>query len=383
MDEIIEKEEIPSENAPLLVPSSVIKVGQEQIHDLLFSDRLSWQAIIYDLINTEQLDPWDLDIVLLSNKYLEKVRMLEEADFFVSSKVLYAASLLLRIKADILLNDDLQGLDDILFGKKETKKYVQERIELEDGIPGLVPRTPMPRFRKVTLAELMSSLNKAIATENRRIRKVVVAKQYEREAAAVLPKNTMNLKDKIAEIYDKLLLMFENREEKLAFSEISGEAKHERIYSFVSLLHLDNQQKVWLEQNGHFDEIWILLKHLYDKKYASELARMREDVEQEFEKLAAEDEAKMEDMDKKPFGGKRGKKKKGKEPGELADGTEEKEEEVSTTGADEFNTEKVENYEELENSTESAGFDSVVEKSMLDEVEEPADAESTSEEKSE
>jgi len=42
------------------------KVGQEQIHGLLFSDKLSWQAIIYDLINSEQLDPWDIDICLLS-----------------------------------------------------------------------------------------------------------------------------------------------------------------------------------------------------------------------------------------------------------------------------------------------------------------------------
>ena len=50
------------------------KIGQEQIHELLFGEKLSWQAIIYDLINTEQLDPWDIDISLLSKKYLEKIR---------------------------------------------------------------------------------------------------------------------------------------------------------------------------------------------------------------------------------------------------------------------------------------------------------------------
>ena len=48
-------------------------VGQDQIHDLLFGEKLSWQAIIYDLINTEQLDPWDIDLTLLSSKYLEKI----------------------------------------------------------------------------------------------------------------------------------------------------------------------------------------------------------------------------------------------------------------------------------------------------------------------
>src|SRR3989344_6900304 len=84
------------------------KIGQEQIHDLLFGEKLSWQAIIYELINTEQLNPWDLDLVLLSNKYLGKVRELEEANFFVSSKVILAAALLLRIKSEILLNDYIQ-----------------------------------------------------------------------------------------------------------------------------------------------------------------------------------------------------------------------------------------------------------------------------------
>ena len=131
------------------------KVSQEQIHDLLFSEQLSWQAIIYDLINTEQLSPWDIDISLLANRFLERVKELEEANFFVSSKVLLAASLLLRIKSEILLDIDLQDLDDILFGKKVEKKYVQERIELEEEIHELVVRTPVPRFKKHNLEQLI------------------------------------------------------------------------------------------------------------------------------------------------------------------------------------------------------------------------------------
>ena len=93
-------------------------VNQEQVHDLLFSRELGWQEIIYDLINTEQLDPWNINITILTEKYLIKIQELEEADFFVSSKVLLAASLLLRIKSEILLNKYIQSIDDILFGKK-------------------------------------------------------------------------------------------------------------------------------------------------------------------------------------------------------------------------------------------------------------------------
>ena len=47
------------------------------------------------------------------------MQKLEEADFFISSKVLLAACLLLRIKSEILLNQYIKSIDEILFGKKK------------------------------------------------------------------------------------------------------------------------------------------------------------------------------------------------------------------------------------------------------------------------
>lgn len=255
------------------------KVGQEQIHDLLFNEKLSWQAILYDLINTEQLDPWDIDISVLSRKYLEKVREMEEANFFVSSKVLLAASLLLRIKSDIILNQDLPELDEILYGNKEKRTYSQERIELDEEVPGLVPRSPLPRFKRVTLKELISALGDAIKTENRRIRKEVVLRQRERETDIILPKNVLNLRDQIRDIYKKLKDIFSKQEEKLAFSELIENHGEDKLSAFVSLLHLDTQQRVWLEQKGHFDEIWVLLKAGYEKQNKEKLDKIRAEIE--------------------------------------------------------------------------------------------------------
>ena len=266
------------------------KVGQSQIHELLFGEKLSWQAIIYDLINTEQLDPWDIDISLLSGKYLEKVHELEEANFFVSSKVLFAASLLLRMKSDIILNRDLPRLDEVLFGKKEETKYSQERIELEDGeIPDLIPRTPIPRFKKVTLQELMSALGKAFKTENRRIKKEIVSRQHLREMDLIMQKSFFNLKFKIREIHTKLKDIFSNREERLAFSELikssdnSEVSKDDKVAAFVSLLHLDNQQKVWIEQENHLDEIWILSKILYEKQNSGKITKLTAEIDKLYE----------------------------------------------------------------------------------------------------
>jgi segregation and condensation protein A len=279
------------------------KVGQEQIQGLLFGEQLSWQAIIYDLINSEQLDPWDIDIVLLTNKYLEKVKVLEEANFFISSKVLLAASLLLRIKSEILLNQYIPSLDDILFGRTEEKKYVQERIELDEEIPDLIPRSPLPRARKVTLKELMAALGKAISTENRRIRKVITARQQEIETALSLPKRRFNLIDQVKTVYGRVMDIFSEREEGYPFSDFAGKSKEERIEAFVPLLHLDNNHKIVLEQEKHFDEIWIWLKEVHNKKNAALLELWRREVEEaeKIEEEIEEMEEEEEEEEKKPF----------------------------------------------------------------------------------
>lgn len=240
------------------------KIGQEHIHKLLFSEQLSWQAIIYELINTEQLDPWDIDLALLSQKYLEMVREFEEANFFVSSKVLLAASLLLRIKSEILLEKYIKSIDEILFGKKEEKKP-QEKLVLEEGeIPELIPRTPLPRYKKVTLDELMSALNRAISTETRRIKREIGNKMALREATIPLPKKRIPVRERIRRIYALIKTKIKGRT-KLSFTELAGKEKGNRVAVFVPLLYLDNQKKVWLEQEKIFAEIWIWLSRVFEK----------------------------------------------------------------------------------------------------------------------
>ncbi len=275
-------------------------VKQEQIHDLLFNRELGWQEIIYDLINTEQLDPWDIDIIILSDKYLEKITDIEEADFFVSSKVLLAASLLLRIKSEILLNRYIKSIDDILFGKKEQPRYSLERIELDENIPELIPRSPLPRFRKVTLKELMESLNKAIITENRRIRKEIITKNTLRETAFSLPKRKFSIKDKIIEVYRSLTDKFrENKKENVTFNELVNNNKEEKIISFLPLLYLEDQNKVWLDQKAPFEEVYIWLKETFLKRNPDPFADLKDGLEEwnkEFD--GEEDEEEIEEEEK-------------------------------------------------------------------------------------
>ena len=280
--------------------SHINSVKQDQIHDLLFNREIGWQEIIYDLINTEQLDPWNINIIILTDRYLIKIQELEEADFFVSSKVLLAASLLLRIKSEILLDKYIKSIDEILFGKKDSKKYISERIELDEEIPLLIPKSPMPRFRKVTLKELMESLNKAINTENRRIKKEIINKNALIESSFSLPKRKFNIKSKIKELYTKLILHFNDKKEnkRIAFTEFVGNSKEEKIISFSPLLHLENQKKVWMEQEKHFDEIYIWLKEVYLKHNPDPFADLKTEIGGEIKDMDNEKKKRIEKVNK-------------------------------------------------------------------------------------
>jgi hypothetical protein len=44
-----------------------------------------------------------------------------------------------------------------------------------------------------------------------------------------------------------------------------GSEREQRLACFLPLLHLSNNQKLWLEQENHLDEIWIYLYDYFDK----------------------------------------------------------------------------------------------------------------------
>jgi len=114
-------------------------------------------------------------------------------------------------------------------------------------------------------------------------------RRHEIEAAIALPRKQINIKDKISEVYGKLKGLFEGREERVAFSELVG-SDGDKIATFVPLLHLDMQHKVFLEQDEHLEEIYVWLKHLHMKKNKVEFERMRREVEEFYAKVEGGEE---------------------------------------------------------------------------------------------
>jgi len=271
-------------------------VGQDQVYDLILNKEIGWKEIIFDLINTEQLDPWNIDIGVLADKFFQKMEEYENIDFFISSNVMLAASLLLRIKSEIVLNKYIRSIDDILFGRVDEEKKISsfERIELDEEIPDLFPKSPMPRYKKLTLNELIESLNKAINTENRRIKKTIINQNALRQAGISIPKNNVGIKGSLKSIKEKIIAHFDSNvsNKKVSYTNFIGEGKAERALLFFPLLQLETNGDIWLDQEENFSEIHIWLKHIFLKHNPDPF----HDLKIELEDMTSEELARLNEV---------------------------------------------------------------------------------------
>lgn len=268
-----------------------INSNQKQVQDILFRGEIGWKEIIFDLIHSEELDPWDIDIGILADSFFERIAKYEEMDFFISGQVILAASLLLRLKSELLLNKYLKSIDEILFGETEKKKVVFEKLELDEDIPELVMKSPLPRYKKVTLNELIDSLNKAIITENRRIKKTIVNRNALREMGIVVPKKSKLKKINSKFIRGKILAYFDaNKSHKYVdYKKFVGEDSFERAISFFPMLQLEMMGDLWLENSESFGDINIWLKNVYLKNNPDPFGDLKAELgkfdEEELERL--------------------------------------------------------------------------------------------------
>jgi segregation and condensation protein A len=241
---------------------------QDRIFSILFKeDELTWKNIIYDLVRVEGMNPWDIDISEIAHKFLELLKKLREMDFRISGKVVLASALLLKLKSDRLLEDDIAAFDNLMSSVDDPGDLLDELSLDEAGpkrekilAPGLMPRTPQPRKRKVSVYDLIGALEKALEVEWRR------PVYVEPKIKIRMPENFVDMGELIQDVYHKVeayygtngLVEEEQKPHRLTFSElIPSDSKEDKVYTFIPLLHLENQRKVDMFQDIHFGEIEI------------------------------------------------------------------------------------------------------------------------------
>ncbi len=232
---------------------------QDRLFEMLVQrDEITWQTIIYDLIRTEQMDPWDIDVSVLAQKYIETVNKLQEMNFFISGKVLLASAILVKIKSNKLMEEDIAGFDNYLFNTGEEELSLgdlEEQPRVRIAPPTLAIKTPQARKRKVNLQDLMNALQKALEVNQRRIiRKIREEKGY---SLPVIPERKVDISKLIKDIYEKMMGLFQKKETITFTKLIPTERKEDKILTLIPLLHLDTQGKIDLVQEEPFGEIEI------------------------------------------------------------------------------------------------------------------------------
>ena len=230
---------------------------QQQVMDLLLQqEEVSWRTILYDLVRTEQMDPWDINITLLTQEYIKVIKKMQEHDLRISGKILLAAAILLKMKSTHLIDNDLNNLDKLL---NQTEDAEEELLNLMETNPPskekfqLIPRHPQPRNRKVSIHDLVEALQQALASKRR-----ILAR--DKPVHFQMPKTKVDIVAIIRDIYYKIAY-YADKEEKLTFSRLlpPNAGKREKVYTFVPILHLENEQKISTKQAQPFGEIQVLL----------------------------------------------------------------------------------------------------------------------------
>ena len=244
---------------------------QDRIFSLLVEENeISWKSIIFDLIKTNQMDPWDVDVSSLSQMYIGHLKKLQKQDLQVSGKVLLAAAMLLRIKSSKLMDDDLNEFDRLIAGSdlSEEEFYDDLEQELAKGEQlaltedfQLNPRLPQARRRKVSVYDLVKALEKALEVKQRRIMDYAPPQVN-------IPVVKFDVTAAIESLYDRIVKHIDAGQEKLSFQMLVGEQdRMGMIHTFIPLLHLANQHKVVIDQPEPFGDISIDLE---DDKHVDE-----------------------------------------------------------------------------------------------------------------
>lgn len=237
--------------------------ASSKVFSILFeNDEVTWKQIIFGLIEQEEMNPWDIDISVIAQKFIEMLKTLKQMDFRISGKIVLASAILLKLKSSKLVDEDIAALDSLINSADDPVELefidelpLEEGVDIDEEKPRIVPRTPQPRKRKVSVFDLVEALEKALDVDSKRVRHApTVAKE------AHAPTSHVDMGVLVKEVYGKVNTHYKENSKVLNFHDlVPGDNKDDKVLTFIPLLHLDFQRKLDVMQQEHFGDIAVHL----------------------------------------------------------------------------------------------------------------------------
>ncbi len=210
-------------------------------------DQPNWKILLFDVVKQNDFDIWNVDIILLTDLYLAKIKELKEENLLVPANALLAAAILLRLKAYSL---KLTSVDDEPL-----------RIPTDDDIYNL---NAISFSNPIKLREGQVSLNELIDivdTIMNRPTKSNLSRQLKEKGEAVfmLPRKSIDITERTDRLFSILKDEIDS-EGCLVFSKLQERTKDpfEIIeFYFMPLLFLSQDKKINVWQDDFFSEIFI------------------------------------------------------------------------------------------------------------------------------
>ncbi len=186
------------------------------------------------------MDPWDIDVSLVADRFLEKVRELRSMDLRMPANIILASAIMLKFKAETISFDD-----------DEKEEPVEEQVLEDEDIPELVYNSKRPRKRHVTLNELLDAVNHVMKKGRR------LGGKRRRPGAidVTLPETGMD--ERMASILGKASKL-KDSEGVLLFSSLTENGELEEVAEhLLPVMHLVQEEKMLAWQDDYFGEIFL------------------------------------------------------------------------------------------------------------------------------
>lgn len=210
----------------------------------------TWKEILLDLIASDAVDPWNIDLVVLSDAFLKRIKEMEKMDFVVPANVILAAAILLKYKSNYL---------KFLNYQSELPEFIPEADVAGAGaeqLPVLTLSSRIPPKRQITIEDLLGEMERIIKYDTGE--HVTVPRGSITEIVDLeLPEH--DIEHDLADVLERVRTGTDSEGWSMFSRLTEGYDLRKTVYTLLCLLHLMQNESVDLRQDEFFGELFIRL----------------------------------------------------------------------------------------------------------------------------